>query len=72
MTAKQASVPCWSDFSERRRRSSGSSLKPRLRVSATLFFFVKSFWLEARLEVFTLGVAAECFEEQFNKYLQEA
>jgi hypothetical protein len=34
--------------------------------------FVKSFWLEARLEAFTQGVAAECTEEQFNEYLQEA
>jgi hypothetical protein len=31
-----------------------------------------SFWPEARLEAFTQGVAAECLEEQFNKYLQEA
>jgi hypothetical protein len=31
---KQASVPCRSDFSERRRRSSSSSLKPQSRVSA--------------------------------------
>jgi hypothetical protein len=34
--------------------------------------FVKSFWLEARLEAFAQGVAAECSEEQFNEYLQEA
>jgi hypothetical protein len=34
--------------------------------------FVKSFWLEAQLETFTQGVAAECTEEQFNEYLQEA
>jgi hypothetical protein len=34
--------------------------------------FVKSFWPEARLEAFTQGVAAECSEEQFNEYLQEA
>jgi hypothetical protein len=34
--------------------------------------FVKSFWPEARLEAFAQGVAAECFEEQFNEYLQEA
>jgi hypothetical protein len=33
--------------------------------------FVKSFWLEARLEAFAQGVAAECSEEQFNEYLQE-
>jgi hypothetical protein len=34
--------------------------------------FVKSFWPEAQLEVFSQGVAAECSEEQFNEYLQEA
>jgi hypothetical protein len=34
--------------------------------------FVKSFWPQALLETFTQGVAAECTEEQFNKYLQEA
>jgi hypothetical protein len=34
--------------------------------------FVKSFWSEARLEAFVQGVAAECSEEQFNEYLQEA
>jgi hypothetical protein len=34
--------------------------------------FVKSFWLEARLEAFAQGVASECTEEQFNEYLQEA
>jgi hypothetical protein len=34
--------------------------------------FVKSFWPEARVEAFTQGVAAECSEEQFNEYLQEA
>jgi hypothetical protein len=34
--------------------------------------FVKSFWPEAPLEMFTQGVAAECTEEQFKKYLQEA
>jgi hypothetical protein len=34
--------------------------------------FVKSFWPETRLEAFAQGVAAECSEEQFNKYLQEA
>jgi hypothetical protein len=34
--------------------------------------FVKSFWSEARLEAFAQGVAAECSEEQFNEYLQEA
>jgi hypothetical protein len=34
--------------------------------------FVKSFWPEAQLETFTQGVAAECTEEQFNEYLQEA
>jgi hypothetical protein len=34
--------------------------------------FVKSFWPEAPLGMFTQGVAAECTEEQFKKYLQEA
>jgi hypothetical protein len=34
--------------------------------------FVKSFWPEAQLEMFAQGVAAECTEEQFNEYLQEA
>jgi hypothetical protein len=34
--------------------------------------FVKSFWPEAPLGMFMQGVAAECTEEQFNKYLQEA
>jgi hypothetical protein len=34
--------------------------------------FVKSFWPKARLEAFAQGVAAECTEEQFNEYLQEA
>jgi hypothetical protein len=34
--------------------------------------FVKSFWLEAQLEMFAQGVAVECTEEQFNEYLQEA
>jgi hypothetical protein len=34
--------------------------------------FVKSFWPEAQLETFAQGVAAECTEEQFNEYLQEA
>jgi hypothetical protein len=34
--------------------------------------FVKSFWLEAQLEMFAQGVAAECTEDQFNEYLQEA
>jgi hypothetical protein len=34
--------------------------------------FIKSFWLEVQLETFVQGVAAECTEEQFNKYLQEA
>jgi hypothetical protein len=33
---KQATGPCWSDFSERRRKSSSSLLKPRSHVSATL------------------------------------
>jgi hypothetical protein len=34
--------------------------------------FVKSFWPEASLGMFTQGVAAECTEEQFKAYLQEA
>jgi hypothetical protein len=34
--------------------------------------FVKSFWSEAQLETFAQGVAAECTEDQFNEYLQEA
>jgi hypothetical protein len=34
--------------------------------------FVKSFWPEAPLGMFAQGVAAECTEEQFNDYLQEA
>jgi hypothetical protein len=34
--------------------------------------FVKSFWLEAPLGMFAQRVAAECTEEQFNDYLQEA
>jgi hypothetical protein len=34
--------------------------------------FMKFFWPEAPLGMFTQGVAAECTEEQFNKYLQEA
>jgi hypothetical protein len=34
--------------------------------------FVKSFWPEAQLEMFAQGVAAECTEKQFDKYLQEA
>jgi hypothetical protein len=34
--------------------------------------FVKSFWPEAPLGMFMQGVAAECTEEQFKKYLQEA
>jgi hypothetical protein len=34
--------------------------------------FVKSFWPEAQLETFAQGVAAECTEDQFNEYLQEA
>jgi hypothetical protein len=34
--------------------------------------FVKSFWPEAPLGVFAQGVAAECTEDQFKKYLQEA
>jgi hypothetical protein len=34
--------------------------------------FVKSFWPQARLEVFAHGAAADCSEEQFSKYLLEA
>jgi ABC-type transporter Mla subunit MlaD len=34
--------------------------------------FVKSFWPQARLEVFAQGAAADCSEEQSNEYLLEA
>jgi hypothetical protein len=34
--------------------------------------FVNSFWPQARLEVLTHGVAADCSEEQFSEYLLEA
>jgi hypothetical protein len=34
--------------------------------------FVKSFWPEAQLEMFTQGVAVECTKDQFNEYLQKA
>jgi hypothetical protein len=34
--------------------------------------FVKSFVPEAQLETFAQGVAAECTEDQFTEYLQEA
>jgi hypothetical protein len=34
--------------------------------------FVKSFLREAQLETFSQGVAAECPEDQFTEYLQEA
>jgi hypothetical protein len=34
--------------------------------------FVKSFWPQAQLEVFTQGAAADCSEEQFSEYLLEA
>jgi hypothetical protein len=34
--------------------------------------FVKSFWPEALLGMFAQGVVAECTEEQFKTYLQEA
>jgi hypothetical protein len=44
---------------------------PNTCVSHALSF-VKSFWLEARLEVFAQGVAAECSEEKFSEYLLEA
>jgi hypothetical protein len=33
---------------------------------------VKSFWPKARLEVLAQGVAADCSEEQFSKYLLQA
>jgi ABC-type transporter Mla subunit MlaD len=33
---------------------------------------VKSFWPKARLELLAQGVAADCSEEQFSKYLLEA
>jgi hypothetical protein len=34
--------------------------------------FVKSFWPQARLEVFVQGAVADCFEEQFSEYLLKA
>jgi hypothetical protein len=34
--------------------------------------FVKSFWPQARLEVFAQGAAADCSELQFSEYLLEA
>jgi hypothetical protein len=34
--------------------------------------FVKSFVPDAQLETFAQGVAAECIEDQFTEYLQEA
>jgi hypothetical protein len=34
--------------------------------------FVKSFLSEAQLEIFAQGMAADCTEDQFDKYLQEA
>jgi hypothetical protein len=34
--------------------------------------FVKFCWPEAQLETFAQGVTAECTEDQFNEYLQEA
>jgi hypothetical protein len=34
--------------------------------------FVKSFWPQARLEVFAQGAAADCSEEQLSEYLLEA
>jgi hypothetical protein len=34
--------------------------------------FVKSFWPQARLEVFAQGAAADCSKEQFSEYLLEA
>jgi hypothetical protein len=33
---------------------------------------VKSFLLDARLEIFAQGMAADCTEEQFDEYLREA
>jgi hypothetical protein len=33
---------------------------------------VKSFLPDARLEIFAQGMAADCTEDQFDKYLQEA
>jgi hypothetical protein len=65
--AKQASGPCWSDFSERRRRSSSSSPEAPVACVSHALAFVKSFWPEAQLETFAQGVAAECTEEQFNE-----
>jgi hypothetical protein len=34
--------------------------------------FVKSFLPEAQLEIFAQGMAADCTEDQFDQYLQEA
>jgi hypothetical protein len=34
--------------------------------------FVKSYWPQARLEVFAQGVAADCSEEKFSEYHLEA
>jgi hypothetical protein len=34
--------------------------------------FVKSFWPQARLQVFAQGAAADYSEEQFSEYLLEA
>jgi hypothetical protein len=33
---------------------------------------VKSFLLDTRLEIFAQGMAADCTEDQFDRYLQEA
>jgi hypothetical protein len=61
---------------DRLRRAPGRVMKifteaPVACVSHALAF-VKSFWLEASLGMFAQGVAAECTEEQFHEYLQEA
>jgi hypothetical protein len=61
---------------ERLREASKKVLKflseaPVACVSNTLAF-VKSFLPDAQLEIFAQGMAADCTEEQFDKYLREA
>jgi hypothetical protein len=36
------------------------------------FVFVKSFLLDAQLDIFAQGMAADCTKEQFDDYLREA
>jgi hypothetical protein len=61
---------------ERLREASKKVLKflteaPVACVSNALAI-VKSFLPDARLEIFAQGMAAECTEDQFDRYLQEA